>query len=90
MIYGYVDRVVNEQFSLSQMREVSFAADAASLRALAVFLRDAADELEAEPRSVLWHLHVPEELRKSLGCDVIVGAPDDGNRPDAVLPVVAS
>ncbi|HEX4142449.1 MAG TPA: hypothetical protein VHY91_02775 [Pirellulales bacterium] len=78
MIYGYVDRVVNEEFNLSQMREISVAADPASLRSLAAFLGDAAKELEAEPRSVFWHQHVPDELRKSLGCDFIVIAPDDG------------
>ncbi|HEV3137503.1 MAG TPA: hypothetical protein VGZ26_06355, partial [Pirellulales bacterium] len=66
MIYGYIDRIVNEQFGLSQMREVSIAANPASVRALAAFLHDAADELEAERRSVLWHLHVPDDLRQSL------------------------
>jgi hypothetical protein len=90
MIYGYVDRIVNERVGHAQMREVSIAAAAASLRALAAFLRSAADELDAEPRSVLWHLHVPEDLRQALGCDVVVGAPDDGNRPEVVLPYVTS
>jgi hypothetical protein len=88
MIYGYVDQIVNEQFGLAQMREVSIAAPPDSLRALAEFLQTAANDLDAEPRSVLWHLHLPDELRRSIGCDVIVLAPEDGNRPDAVLPVL--
>lgn len=88
MIYGYVNRIVDDRFGLAQMSEVSVATTAESLRALSVFLREAADELEAEPRSVLWHIHVPDGLREGLGCDFIVGAPDDGSRPPAVLPVL--
>jgi len=88
VIYGYVNQIVNEQFGLAQMREVSIAATPASLRSLAEFLQAAADDLDAEPRSVLWHLHIPDDLRQSLGCDVIVLAPDDGNQPEAVVPVV--
>ena len=88
MIYGYVEQIVDKRWRLAQMREVSVSTTAESLRALAAFLRNAADALEAEPRTILWHLHAPDELREALGCDFIVLVPDDGHRPVAVLPVV--
>jgi hypothetical protein len=86
MIYGYVNQIVNEEFGLAQMREISVSAPSASLRALAEFLRTAAEELDAKPRSVHWHMHLPNELRESLGCDVIVTATNDCDLLNAEMP----
>ncbi len=70
MIYGYDSHTVNE-YGLKQMREISLALSADDLRQLADFLQNSADELEgAAPEH--WHRHIPDSLRRSVGCDVIV------------------
>ena len=47
MIYGYPEKVVNEEYGLLQMREISFAMSAAQLRLVATFLVRVAEELES-------------------------------------------
>jgi hypothetical protein len=70
MIYGYDSRAINE-YGLKQMREISLMASADSLRSLARFLTDCADELETAT-STHWHRHTSTSLQRELGCDVIV------------------
>jgi hypothetical protein len=78
MIYGYDARTINA-YGLKQMREISIAVRPVTLRALAQFLRDSADELESASVSTHWHKHLDVELHRELGCDVIVLAV----KPDA-------
>ena len=71
MIYGYDSRTINE-YGLKQMREISVSAHPEALRALAEFLVEAASELESKEVSSHWHKHLPSEMKKTLGCDVVV------------------
>lgn len=64
MIYGYPSSAYFED-GLVQLKEVHIAAKPDDLRALANFLHDAAE-------GVSWHRHLPEELRRRLGIEVIV------------------
>lgn len=73
MIYGYDSRTVNG-YGLKQMREVSLAVPSPVLRDLAIFLQQAADELEIDS-SRHWHKHLPSTLATELGCDVVVIPP---------------
>jgi hypothetical protein len=70
MIYGYDSRTINE-YGLKQLREISLAVSPDNLRELAEFLRESADELEGAS-SAHWHRHMPDALRRKVGCDVIV------------------
>lgn len=70
MIYGYDSRTVNE-YGLKQLREISLAVSPDGLRELAAFLQDSAEEL-AGATSDHWHRHMPDELRRKLGCDVVI------------------
>jgi hypothetical protein len=70
MIYGYDSATLNE-FGLKQMREISLDLWPDDLRKLADFLSSMADELE-EAESPSWHRHAPDELRQTIGCDVVV------------------
>lgn len=70
MIYGYDSRTINE-YGLKQLREISLAVSPYDLRELASFLQASADELEGAA-SDHWHRHMPDVLRRRLGCDVIV------------------
>ncbi len=70
MIYGYDSQTLNE-YGLKQLREISLAVSPEDLRELANFLQDSADELEGAV-SGHWHRHLPDALRRRLGCDVIV------------------
>jgi hypothetical protein len=70
MLDGYDSRTVNE-YGLKELREISLAVSPDDLRELAGFLEDAADELEGACSSH-WHRHIPEGLRRRLGCDAIV------------------
>lgn len=76
MIYGYDSRTENE-YGLKQLREISFAVSPDDLRELANFLMKTAEELEGTV-SGHWHRHLPDSLRRKVGCDVIVlnGKPD--------------
>jgi hypothetical protein len=78
MTYGYNRRVLNE-FGLKQMKEVTVAARPEALRELAMFLVDAARQLETESTSDSWHRHCDSSLKRSLGCDFIVAA----HKPEA-------
>lgn len=77
MIYGYEEdsRPLNE-YGLKRLREVTLSVTADELRKVAAFLAAAADEMETGPVSIHWHRHAPSELRKAIGCDVIVSGPE--------------
>jgi hypothetical protein len=70
MVYGYDSRTINE-YGLKQMREISFKLPANTLRELARFLLQSADELQ-DATSPNWHRHSPPALERDVGCDVIV------------------
>jgi len=70
MIYGYDSRTINE-YGLKQLREISLALSPDDLRELALFLHQAAEGLEGAS-SGHWHLHLPDVIRRKVGCDVIV------------------
>lgn len=72
MIYGYDydSRTLNE-YGLKQLREISIAVTPEDLRELAAFLQDSAEELTGAASSH-WHRHMPDALRRRIGCDVIV------------------
>jgi hypothetical protein len=70
MVYGYDCRTINE-YGLKQLREISLAVSPNDLRSLAEFLKDTANELE-QATSGHWHRHVPDALRRNIGCDVII------------------
>ncbi len=46
-VYGYQQRVADEEFGLLQMREITFDATAAELRAVAAFILDCAERFES-------------------------------------------
>jgi hypothetical protein len=57
--YGYLRTVVNPEFGLMELREVSFDLSPDGMRRLAAFLRDCADRAEADGlRSD--HVHIGE------------------------------
>jgi hypothetical protein len=70
MIFGYDSRPINN-YGLKQMNEISIEASPDALRALAQFLAEAAEDLP-QAMSDQWHRHIPQELQRALGCDVIV------------------
>lgn len=70
MIYGYDSRTMNE-YGLKQLREISLAVAPEDLRELGFFLQEAAEELEGAA-SDHWHRHLPDALRRKVGCDVII------------------
>ena len=70
MIYGYDSKTLDE-YGLKQMKEVSLGCSPSTVRELAKFLFEAADELE-QAESIHWHKHAPERLQRQIGCDVIV------------------
>ena len=77
MIYGYDTRTVNES-GLQEMGEVSIRAEPSLLRSLARHIDHVASEMESAGASVVhphWHRHLPDALKRELGCDVIVCAP---------------
>lgn len=74
-VYGYQRTVVNPEYGLLELREVSFNLSPDALRRLATFLRDCADSGEA---GVLRsdHIHIEEFdrtwKRENPDLDVIV------------------
>ena len=57
--YGYQRKVVDPEYGLMELREVSFDLSPEGLRRLAAFLRDCADRVEAgDLRSD--HVHIEE------------------------------
>ena len=58
MIYGYSEKIVNEEYGLLQMREVSFAMSPGQLRLVATFLLRAAEQIEAG--QTFLHRHIDE------------------------------
>jgi hypothetical protein len=73
--YGYQRTVVDPEYGLLELREVSFDLSSDGLRRLAAFLRDCADRAEAgDLRSD--HVHIEEFdrawKRESPDLDVIV------------------
>lgn len=83
MIYGYCKQRENDD-GPEEMKEVCIAASAKTLRAIASFLIRAAEELEAKDVSVHWHRHVDEDIRDSLGCELVVAC--DSPMDDSPLP----
>ncbi len=74
-IYGYQRAVVDQEYGLLEMREVSFDLGAADLRRVAAFLRHCADRLDAgEWRSDHAHLDNfdPEWVRDHPELNVVV------------------
>ncbi len=74
-VYGYQRAVINPEFWLLEMREISFALSPADLRRVASFLRHSADRIEfGDWRSD--HAHIDEfDFRwrqDHSGLDVIV------------------
>jgi len=60
MIYGYSEKVVDEEHGLLQMREVSFAMNPSRLRLVATFLVRVAEQLESG--QTFLHRHIEELL----------------------------
>lgn len=82
MIYGYELKTINES-GLRQMREICIDTSPSDLRRIAHFLLDKANEAEQflteasansmdEVFVVNWHRHLPEELTRRIGCDIII------------------
>lgn len=70
MIYGYESKTVNK-YGLNQMKEISISTNKETLKLLALFLMENADRLDSATDND-WHLHIPEELQRLLGCDVVL------------------
>lgn len=90
MIYGYVAKIVDDEYGLSEMRKVSVSTSPSVLRELAKFIIDAVAEFEeAGPVSRSWHRHVPGALARELGCDLAVcpkSAEPGGGLPSPIGP----
>jgi hypothetical protein len=78
-IYGYKRTVVNEEFGLLELREITLCFDAADLRRLCLFLEDFTHQIE----SGRWrsdHAHLAtfdrEWRRDHPDIDVIIANPD--------------
>lgn len=84
MIYGYSEKIVNEEFGLLQMREVSFAMKPAQLRLVATFLLRAAEQLESGHAFLHRHIEelVPEWIATNPQTDLIVVPEESGVVPE--------
>lgn len=78
MIYGYPEKVVNEQYGLLQMREISFAMNAAQLRLVATFFVRVAEELESGGTFLHRHIEeiVPEWRSTQPSADLVAIPPE--------------
>ncbi len=77
-VYGYSKRVVNEEYGLHEMSEVTFEVPLADLRRIAAFLAETADRMESgEWRSDHYHLtgFDREWVHEHPNSDVIVVHP---------------
>jgi len=74
MIYGYSEKVVNEEYGLLQMREVSFAMNPSQLRLVAKFLVRAAEQMESGQGFLHRHIEelVPEWRTTTPQTEIIV------------------
>jgi len=74
MIYGYSEKVVNEQYGLLQMREVSFAMSPSQLRLVATFLARVAEQLESGQTFLHRHIEdlMPEWRASAPKTDIVV------------------
>ena len=84
VIYGYSDKIVNEEYGLLLMREVSFAMNPAQLRLIATFLVRAAEQLESGQTFLHRHIEelVPEWRTTNPQVDLIVVPEDSAAIPD--------
>ena len=74
VIYGYSEKIVNEEYGLLLMREVSFALNPVQLRLVAKFLIRAAEQLESGQTFLHRHIEelVPEWRATKPEADLIV------------------
>ena len=84
MIYGYSEKIVNEEYNLLQMREVSFAMSPGQLRLVATFLLRAAEELDAGQTFLHRHIEelVPEWRATMPQADIVVIPEESAIVPD--------
>jgi hypothetical protein len=84
MIYGYSEKVVNEEYGLLQMREVSFAMSPGQLRLVATFLLRAAEQLESGKTFLHRHIDelVPEWRATTPQTDLVVVSEESAIVPD--------
>jgi len=84
MIYGYSEKIVNEEYGLLQMREVSFAMSPGQLRLVATFLLRAAKQLEAGQTFLHRHIDelVPEWRATMPHADLVVIPEESATIPD--------
>ena len=77
--YGYAQRVVDDEFQLLELKEISLDVSLNDLRRIADFLQDCANQAE----SGTWqtsHLHMKGALR-TLGFDLIINNPSSASPP---------
>ena len=84
MIFGYSEKIVNEEYGLLQMREVSFAMKPDQLRLVATFLLRAAEQLESGPTFLHRHIDelVPEWRATNPQTDLIVVSEESAVVPE--------
>ena len=58
MIYGYSEKVADDEYGLLQMREISFSMTSAQLRIVGQFLAHMADDIDAG--KAFLHRHIAE------------------------------
>ncbi len=86
MIYGYSEKIIEEEYELLQMREVTFAMAPDQLRLVAKFLLKIADDIQSgvpflhrhiEEVVPEWRLSVPQVDIVAMVPNQIVVADDD-------------
>jgi len=84
VLYGYSEKVADEEYGLLQMREVTFAMSARDLKLVAAFLVHVAEQMESGETFLHRHIDefVPEWKTVQPGTNLVVIPPESMVIPD--------